>query len=64
VAWPPIGPDVTGGNIANTGGHANKIPAQLCYENTAKNAGGFLTAFDADACYSKLKPATNLKIVR
>ncbi len=50
--WPPIGPDVTGGNIANTGGHANQIPAQLCYFNTAKDANGFLTAFDANACYS------------
>ena len=51
-AWPPIGPDVTGGNIANTGGHANQIPAQLCYINTAKDTNGFLTAFDASSCYS------------
>jgi len=68
VAWPPIGPDVTGGNVANTGGHANKIPAQLCYEATAKNTGGFLTAFDANACYTNINanpPAapTNLTIV-
>jgi hypothetical protein len=52
VAWPPIGPDVTGGNIANTGGHANKNPAQVCYDATAKDGNGFLTAFDADACYA------------
>jgi hypothetical protein len=52
VAWPAIGPDVTGGNIANTGGHANQIPAQLCYNSTAKDGSGFLTAFDANACYS------------
>ena len=32
--WPPIGPDVTGGDITNVGGHANKIPAQACYETT------------------------------
>lgn len=50
--YPPMGPDVTGGNITNTGGHASKIPAQLCYENTAKNGSGFLTAFDANACYA------------
>lgn len=49
--WPPIGPDVSGGNISNTAGHANQIPAQLCYNNTAKNVGGFLTAFDANVCY-------------
>jgi hypothetical protein len=52
VAWPPIGPDVTGGNITTAGGHANQIPAQLCYNNTTKDASGFLTAFDANACYS------------
>ena len=67
VAWPPIGPDVTGGNIANTGGHANQIPAQLCYNNTAK-ANGFLTAFDANACYANSistapSPPTGLTVV-
>jgi hypothetical protein len=65
VAWPPIGPDVTGGNITNAGGHANKIPAQLCYENTTKDASGFLTAFDATVCYASVSaPAapTNVRI--
>lgn len=54
VAWPPIGPDVTCTTncIANVGSHANKIPAQLCYENTSKNGSGFLTAFDAATCYT------------
>lgn len=54
VAWPPIGPDVTCATncIANAGSHASKIPAQLCYENSAKDAGGFLTAFDANTCYT------------
>jgi hypothetical protein len=53
VAWPAIGPDVTctSGCITNTANHAAKIPAQLCYENTAQDSGGFLTAFDATACY-------------
>lgn len=55
VPFPPIGPDVTGGNIANTGGHANEIPAELCYDNTAKSSG-FLTAFDANVCYSSSTP--------
>jgi hypothetical protein len=62
VAWPPIGPDVTGGQDAN--GHAHKIPAQTCYEATARKADGTLS-FDAAACYGKGKtiapsPPTNL----
>jgi hypothetical protein len=53
VIWPPIGPDVTCSTncISNAANHAAKIPAQLCYENTAKS-NGYLTAFDADACYA------------
>jgi hypothetical protein len=37
--WPPVGPDV--------GGSVNKIPAQLCYENTV----GKGLQFDGTACY-------------
>jgi hypothetical protein len=53
VPWPAVGPDVTCTTncIANTANHAAKIPAQLCYENTAKS-NGFLTAFDANVCYA------------
>lgn len=29
--WPPIGPDVSAGNISGTGGRANTIPAQDCF---------------------------------
>ena len=56
--WPPIGPDVTCTTncIANTASHAAEIPAQLCYENTAKT-NGFLTAFDAGVCYPNGAPA-------
>jgi hypothetical protein len=62
VAWPPIGPDVTGGQEA--AGHAHKIPAQACYEATARKADGTLS-FNAGACYGKGKtiapsPPTNL----
>lgn len=32
MPWPSIGPDVTGGDVANVGGHVYKIPAQLCWE--------------------------------
>lgn len=33
IPWPPIGPDVTGGNIPGVGGHAYHIPAADCYLN-------------------------------
>jgi hypothetical protein len=64
--WPPIGPDVTGGNIAGWGGHANKIPARLCYENTPKTNG--ILNFNASTCYSSTaaprpNPPTNLTIL-
>jgi hypothetical protein len=64
VAWPPIGPDVTGGIIANVGGHANKIPAQLCYENTPKTNG--IPSYNANNCYdtASLTAPTNLRIVQ
>ncbi len=47
--WPAVGPDVTNGNVAGWGGHANKIPARLCYENTPKSNG--VLNFNAAACY-------------
>lgn len=50
--WPPIGPDVTGGEIANVGGHAYLIPARLCYENIAKDGNGLLTNFSSANCYN------------
>jgi hypothetical protein len=49
-AWPPIGPDVTGGNITGTGGHANNIPAELCYANTP-----------ADTAFQQTYPVTAAK---
>jgi hypothetical protein len=54
VPWPPIGPDVSGGNIPGVAGHAYMIPAQVCYSNTmggsADGSGNPLT-FNATACY-------------
>lgn len=34
TAWPPIGPEISGGNIGpgSYGGHANKIPARIRFE--------------------------------
>ena len=48
--WPAVGPDVTGGNIANVGGHAYMIPAELCYTNLTKDSNGILN-FSAATCY-------------
>jgi hypothetical protein len=63
MPWPATGPDVTGGNIANTGGHANKNPAQVCYENTSQTSG--ILNFNADNCYSQNRPAppTNVSVI-
>ena len=56
--WPAIGPDVSGGDISNspTGGHAHKIPARLCFENTAldsayPSSNPRVRLFDASTCY-------------
>jgi hypothetical protein len=53
--WPAIGPDVTGGNIPNVGGHAYTIPAQDCYTNVmggpADGTGAYLS-FNPSTCYA------------
>ena len=59
-AWPPIGPDVTGGNIANTGGHAYTIPAQDCYTNVMggpADGNGSVMSFNASTCYGQTQQA-------
>jgi hypothetical protein len=51
--WPPIGPDVSSGNLANLGGHASSNPALDCYQamgGPADGTGNPLT-FSAAACY-------------
>jgi len=70
--WPAIGPDVLGGNVPGLGGHANNIPARLCYLNSpidpaypgAADRGVLL--FDASSCYTSNgapSPPTNLRVV-
>lgn len=58
IAWPPIGPDVTGSNIVTrTGGHANKIPAKACFDATATDTTNYnsssppVKAFNRVTCY-------------
>jgi hypothetical protein len=53
--WPAIGPDVSGG--PDGGGHAHKIPAQICFEGARRNADGTL-AFDGSACYGQAVTTT------
>jgi hypothetical protein len=65
IPWPPIGPDVTGGNISGLGGHANNIPAAYCYLTVMggpTNGSATLQAFNAGTCYSTSPAApTNLQ---
>lgn len=68
--FPGIGPDVTGGNIPNVGGHAYTNPAEDCYTSVM---GGSTTSvlspltFNADQCYgqstSTIAAPTNLTVV-
>jgi hypothetical protein len=54
IAWPPIGPDVTGGVLAGLAGHAHQIPACNCYANVMKgpaDGSGSVLGFNAFACY-------------
>jgi hypothetical protein len=60
--WPPIGPDVTGGNMANLAGHANTIPAADCYSNVMggpANGTGSVLSFNAATCYSGAPPPSS-----
>jgi hypothetical protein len=68
--WPPIGPDVVGGNIPNVAGHAFTIPAQDCYSlkmlGPADGTGPVLS-FNASSCYpTAVTPAApiNVRIVK
>ncbi|MGA8727731.1 MAG: hypothetical protein WB608_03195 [Terracidiphilus sp.] len=52
--WPGIGPDVTGGNISGTAGHAWLNPAANCYLNVMKgstNGSSGPLSFDPNSCY-------------
>jgi hypothetical protein len=51
--WPPIGPDVTGGDLPNVGGHAYRIPARICFEDVMRGTYADTSArtFNAANCY-------------
>jgi hypothetical protein len=57
IAWPPIGPDVSGGSLAGLAGHAHQIPACNCYANVMNgpaDGSGAPLSFNADSCYGSL----------
>ncbi len=58
IHWPPIGPDVTGGN-GDTSGHVNMIPAQVCWNTLKLGSGG---QFNAASCYGSA-PASAAPVV-
>jgi hypothetical protein len=62
VAWPPIGPDVTGGNITDSvaRGHFNAIPAMSCFNNATANGTTNVSSFDASTCYSSTSSSGNV----
>lgn len=56
--WPAIGPDVAGGDIPGTGGHAYTIPAQDCYAAMGGpvDGSGDVLKFNAKSCYGRSAP--------
>jgi hypothetical protein len=63
--WPGIGPDVTGGNISGTAGHAYLNPAANCYLNklggaTDGSTGSLQSTFDASVCYPASSPSPGI----
>jgi hypothetical protein len=56
VAWPAIGPDVSGASISAVAGHANMIPAMACYMNVMggpADGTGNVLSFNAGTCYGQ-----------
>lgn len=56
VAWPAVGPDVSGGPDSAVSNHANYNPAEVCYNNLPRDSSG-AKEFDANSCYSGSQPA-------
>lgn len=61
-AWPPIGPDVTGGNVSGVAGHVHDIPAKRCFNNMTNDSAypssnPRIKLFNATACYGGNPPS-------
>lgn len=63
--WPPIGPDVTGGNMANLAGHAYTVPAADCYTTIMggpADGNGSVLSFNAGTCFNGTPPAPSVTL--
>jgi hypothetical protein len=68
MPWPAIGPDVTGGDVANLVGHAYSTPAASCFLDVmggSVDGSSGLLSFNANKCYTSATvtppaPPTNL----
>ena len=62
MPWPAVGPDVTGGNVANVSGHVYHNPAANCYLTVmggrTDGSSGALS-FNSVACYGSSGSAPN-----
>jgi len=58
VPWPAIGPDVSNGSRSDSYGYANKIPAEVCYEQVmgGTDGTGSPLVFNASNCYGQQSP--------
>ena len=62
LPWPAIGPDVTGGDMADVGGHAYLIPAARCYLKIMRGAvdgSASVLSYDARSCYPLSNASAN-----
>lgn len=60
--WPPIGPDVVGGNVSGAGGHVYTIPAEDCFLNRMggnSDGTGGPYSFNETACYGNRQTQGN-----
>ena len=58
VTWPPIGPDVTGGDVTGWDGYVNEIPAKICFDGLSTGGDG-IKILDADECYPTVAVPAN-----
>lgn len=67
VPFPPVGPDVSGGNVSGWGGHANVIPAGVCFNNLSVDPAYSAQTpqpriFNAATCYAAITSVTETNL--
>jgi hypothetical protein len=63
IHFPPIGPDVSGGDIPNLSGHAYNIPAEACWKNTIFDPAYVTTTPNVTATWSAGIATVNMSAV-